>query len=179
MAKYKPPKLEVVVEDNRGKDIDSLEQMFKRFGAIFKVQAQIAATKTSKKVAQEIVKEAKEILETQRYNWKPLKDYYKRWKIKEGLDERILIATGFYRDNIKWWVDRAGNIHFGVRPKVIHKPSGMPLWQLARIHEYGTRRIPSRPLWRPLLSKHLRNNKRFANMYKRAVAKGMRSAFRG
>ena len=152
---------------------EGMSHYFERFSTIFDQIAKITATAATKKVASDIVKDAKKVLDDQTYNWKPLKAYYKAWKIRQGLDERILIATGFYRDNIGWWVSR-GNVQFGVRQSK-KTTNGLPLWKLARIHEFGTRTIPARPLWRPLISKHIRNNESFAEIYRKALEDGLKS----
>lgn len=142
-----------------------------QFISVFKDEVKIVARKISSEVASSMAKEAKEILDTQRYNWKKLNPQYLKYKFRNYLDPRTLIATGYYRDHISWWRDSKGFVHVGVRPRAIHKPSGLPLAILARIHEFGTARIPPRPLWRPLLAKYIREVPRFRNVYKRAVDK--------
>ncbi len=102
------------------------------------------------------------VLDRQKYKWKPLSSEYKSWKEKHGLDTRMLIATGFYRDHII--VKIGERTAFVGLPNIIHKPSGLPLPTLAFIHEYGTKRrtekgerwIPARPLWRPAISVFIR-----------------------
>lgn len=151
---------------------------FDRFGTVFKTNAIIKANEVTKKWAEEVVKEAKRVLENQTYNWKPLKEYYKKRKIKMGLDERILIATGFYKNHIEAWTYR-GRVHFGVRKTVIHEPSGLPLYVIARIHEFGTRTVPARPLWRPVFSKMLRRMPKMAKEYRKAVKQATLSKIGG
>lgn len=131
---------------------------------------EVVARKTSVAAAEEIAEEAKSVIDTQAYSWVPLTARYLAQKIEEGLDQRTLIATGFYRDNICAYTIR-GKVYVGVEPGVIHEPSGLPLSVLARVHEYGTSTIPPRPLWRPLLSSFLRRSSEFNRIYKRAKNK--------
>ena len=139
---------------------------------IFQQWCELEANKVTKQIAKEMVAEAVSVLDNQKYNWKPLKEAYKQWKISKGLDERILIATGLYRDSIKWWT-RQGRVHFGV-PKTKKTAEGFPLWALARVHEFGTRTVPARPLWRPILSKFIRQRQDFRAMYYKAVNKSLK-----
>jgi hypothetical protein len=84
------------------------------------------------------------------YDWTPLTERYEQWKEEQGLDRRILIATGSYVWNIDWHP-----IPFGVEvtvPDRAHR-SGMTYKDLGRILEYGSfdQRIPPRPHWRPVI----------------------------
>lgn len=100
-----------------------------------------------------------EVLRTQRYKWKPLQADYKEAKLRNGLDGRMLVSTGTYEKSIRVW-DFGGGYKVGV-PNILHKPSGLMLPHLAKIHEFGVLiqkadggffKIPARPLWRPALS---------------------------
>jgi hypothetical protein len=136
-----------------------------RFTATFEKQAKLVANKYCKTMAQAIVAEARLVLNEQEYNWQPLKDYYRRWKITHGLDERVLIATGFYRDNITSWVSK-GKVHFGIKPTKKYPDGGPSLWKIAQIHEFGTKTIPARPLWGPLIRKYSKSNKEYMAMFR-------------
>lgn len=146
------------------------------FVSLFAKESKITAGKIGITIAEEIAAEAKEIIKSQRYIWVPLSPDYLEAKREAGLDTRILIATGFYIEHIESWVDLDGNAHVGVKPGVIHEPSGLPLTMLARIHEFGTATVPPRQLWRPLLAKYVKAKPRFAGMYRRAVAKAIKEA---
>lgn len=83
----------------------------------------------------------------QSYGHVPLSRPYLKWKIKRGLDARILIATGAYvasiearKQNATTWIvaPRAGTQHKG------RALSTIGLWL-----EYGTRNMPARPHFRP------------------------------
>lgn len=138
-----------------------------KFMEVFKKAAYVRATKKMEKIAAQIVKELKDVLNNQRYNWAPLRAAYLRWKIDHQLDTRILIATGLYRDSITWW-KKGGYISVGVPPDKKTK-EGVPLWLIAKVHEFGTRTIPSRPLWRPVLAKFLQGSRQFRMEYNREV----------
>lgn len=145
---------------------------FKRFIPIFKKQAIMKLNDMSRQFANDLVTLAKRTLDDQTYNWKPLSEIYRQRKIKEGLSEKILIATGFYRDHIQSWVWK-GNVYFGVRKTTIHEPSGLPLWLISKIHEFGTKKIPSRPLWRPILAQFIKQVPKYQKLYYEAVKRGM------
>lgn len=99
--------------------------------------------------------EVKHRIESQLYHHEPLSPSYKRWKEKNHLDPRILIATGDYVNAIGVYAIRNKKnrfMAFGIGvPPGIHKPSGLTYDQLYRIHEFGvfSRNIPARPHWRP------------------------------
>jgi hypothetical protein len=143
--------------------------MNSKFYSLFNKDVKLQAFEYLKELIKALIEEAKQILESQSYNWVPLTERYADYKMDHGLDDRILIATGFYRDHIGWGVTH-NKIWFGV-PNITHEPSGLPLPVLARIHEFGTATIPARPLWRPLLSKYAREAPNFAKRYKKEVKK--------
>lgn len=163
----KPPEIKVDIQ------VPDLKNFFN----VFRKSAQVNATKTSREAAEEVLKEFHDILDNQKYKWEPLSPAYEEFKAQTGLDPRIMIATSFYKDHIEIW-EEGGHIYLGAKPGVIHKPSGMPLVKIMRIHEYGTKTVPARPLWRPLLSKFVRKNKRLANMYAAAVERDLKRALR-
>jgi len=146
---------------------------FIAFLSVFKKQVEIESMRLTKDIAKGIAEEAKDIIENQRYVWIPLKESYAKKKAEEGLDPRILIATGEMYDAIGWGV-KAGKVWCGIPSDDIHLGSGLPTHILARIHEFGTDTIPARPLWRPLLSKWIRNKKKFGKKYADAAAKKAR-----
>lgn len=85
--------------------------------------------------------------------WKKLSPKYKKYKLKEDLDDRILLATHEYIDSIDVKYYGRGRKSWAkvFVPNRRHKASGLKLPVLAAIHEYGsaTMKIPPRPLWRP------------------------------
>lgn len=143
------------------------------FFPIFKKEALIRANDTSRKFSKEIVKEAKAVIRQQKYDWVPLSEGYAKYKEREGLDPRTLIATKDYVNNGIGVQESQGFIFVG--PKTgIHKPSGVPYRTIAKWFEYGTWTMPARPLWRPLLSSVIRKQKLVALRYRQATAKALK-----
>ncbi len=151
-------------------DLDKKKKEFSRFVNVLNTEVSIQAFNYTEDIAEAMVKEAKEILDSQRYAWKPLSDAYLDHKIRVGKDARILIATGFYQDHIAWGRNPDKTIWVGVED-VTHPDADLPLRVLARIHEFGTADIPARPLWRPLLSKYITQKPQFAAKYRKEVEK--------
>ncbi len=146
----------------------SADELPKNFFSLFHKEALVLANNTTREFAAEAEKRAREIIENQQYNWEPLTDAYLDYKRKEGLDERIYIATSdFINNGIGSW-EIEGRIFVGPMPGT-HKPSGLTYVKLSRIHEFGTWFIPARPLWRPLLSELLGRRKSWRRQYNRGV----------
>lgn len=91
-----------------------------------------------------------------KHKWKPLNPKYKAWKIRKGLDPRILIAYGYYINSIKVYRSNKDWV-VGVDPFQIHPKTGIRMKKLARYLEYGTSRMPARPHWRPAFE-HVRKH---------------------
>lgn len=116
--------------------------------------------------------EVKEAIETQRFKrrWDDLSEQYKKWKKRAGLDPRIWIRTGQLLDAIQvryfpttnsYGVGIDSTEHFR---KVVtiknnqghitgHKMgerSETSILFIARLMEWGTSKMPARPLFRPL-----------------------------
>lgn len=120
---------------------------------IFQTSALFATRKKLFEIGTTYSDMVKDVIERQLYDWKPLSPKYRRFKERHGLDPRILIATHDYLDGIGVRRLKDGSVYVGVKRRR-HKPSGLMLERLARIHEFGTRnkRVPARPHWRPVLS---------------------------
>lgn len=94
--------------------------------------------------------------ERKRFTHKRLSKSWLAFKVRNKLDPRPLIATGFYLRHIKvvekFLKDRT--IYSVVLPpNIVHKPSGIRLEQLAKWLEYGTagpHGMKPRPHWRPV-----------------------------
>ena len=82
----------------------------------------------------------------QGYKHIKLSESYRLWKVKNGLDERILIATGTYLSEIKARRNEKGDWSAGL-PNAIHEPSGMNFQTLWNVLEFGSDelKIRSRP----------------------------------
>lgn len=142
------------------------------FFSAFGKEARLKAFKNNRKLAKDISKQAKRVIRNQEFNWIPLDPEYVRSKERKGEDARIYMATReLVNKGIGWWV-KDGFVFVGPR-EGIHKPSGLTYRHLTRILEFGTWNIPARPLWRPLISKALRENARFRKVYAKAVQKAV------
>lgn len=137
------------------------KKAFTQFMSVMASSVEVTATEYNKRVAKEMVQEAKRVIKTQQYNWQPLSTRYLARKKKQGHDERIYIRTGEFLKAISWGVTH-GKIWWGIPTNVIHEDSGLPLKLLAKWLEFGTRLMPPRPIWRPILSKFIRKKKMFA-----------------
>jgi hypothetical protein len=84
----------------------------------------------------------------------PLSPKYLARKIKRGLSEQILIATGTLMQNIRYHRKDWSGGFVGILRNVRHS-SGQSLVNIAAVHEYGTRdgRIPARPFAGPTAEK--------------------------
>jgi len=105
--------------------------------------------------AQALVKEIRQRILDQVWDWPPLSDKYLQWKKEQGLDTRTLIATGYYVNAIEAW-ETAHGIRIGIRNK-IHPEWNISLRLLGLWLEYGTYdsngnlRMPPRPHFRPVI----------------------------
>lgn len=144
------------------------ERLPKNFFSAFRRDVLLLANKTTRKFAKEAEKEAKAIIRKQKFNWKPLKEGYRKAKIKARLDPRILMATKeFVNKGIGRW-EHKGFIFVGPKPG-IHTPSGLTYQHIARVFEFGTQTMPARPLWRPLLAILLLRRKTYRKLYYEGV----------
>lgn len=78
-------------------------------------------------------------------------------KAEDSMDGRKLIATGDYVRGIevKKATQAGGGVYYYVRPADRkHRPSGIMLTKLARVHEFGSRKhkIPPRKHWGPAVN---------------------------
>jgi hypothetical protein len=99
------------------------------------------------------------------YRWDDLSVSYLRYKKKHNLSLKKWEATGLlkdsidaYRSNNKWVV--------GINPYLSYKDSGVKVLKVARWLEYGTDRIPPRPLFRPIARYMRKHVRRYWNDYK-------------
>lgn len=98
---------------------------------------------------EKVVKKMVEHIDKQDLNWQPLSEMTVRTK---G-NSQIYVDTGWLRDNLG--VRRMtsnplrSTIYIGASPWKTHKPSGKKFSSLMIDLEYGTPKIPARPLIRP------------------------------
>lgn len=101
-------------------------------------------------LAQEYVRLVKLSIDQQRYRarWKDLTPGYLEYKRKHGLSLNIWEATGELKKSLKVMSPNGRTIVIGFDKRRTHKGSSAKLYKLARWLEYGTLRIPPRPLFR-------------------------------
>lgn len=88
--------------------------------------------------------------------WKPLSVSYIKYKRKHKLSDKIWVATGYLRDSIR--VRKSGTSYVvGISPNKKYPGTSLSVLQVAKWMEYGTSKMPPRPLFRPLTNMY-RNN---------------------
>ena len=108
--------------------------------------------KKAEKAQWDICKKLKQIviahLLAQDLNWEPLSR--KTRQNKKENKNLILIDTEIYLDNIKVWKE-SGAARVGVKKGVLYKrgDNTISLERVAILNEFGTSRVPARPLWNP------------------------------
>lgn len=119
----------------------------------------------SRFIAKEISILLVKAINDQRYKskWKPLTPSYKDWKSKNGLSTKIWEATGKLKLSIDY--DNVGDVIFvGIDPYIRYE-DGLQVLQVAKWMEYGTYKMPERPLFRPILQYVKSNVKYFYNKF--------------
>jgi len=103
-----------------------------------------------KNLASDSVKKIKSGVIRQTFKHKPLTQNYLRWKKRRGYDPRILIRTRFFLDNVGSFKEpsKRGTV-YRVGVKNLQYVDGKSLQVIARYLEYGTSRMPARPVFRP------------------------------
>lgn len=122
---------------------------------------------------------ALKFIRDQSLNWKPLSKKYMDRKAREGLSNKIYVATSTMFQNITSYAD--SQIAFaGVNRKAKYA-NGESVANIAKIMEYGSigRNIPPRKLWRVVYAdvvKFIRKDKTFSKnvviMVQRRTGKG-------
>lgn len=97
-------------------------------------------------VGKEIADKVKSHIEKQDLEWTTLAPATK--EDKQG--KKIMLETGAYMSSIRPEVDESSrySARMTVAPRGIHPKSGLSMEVLGSFHEYGTSKMPSRPLWR-------------------------------
>lgn len=162
-----------------------------KFMSVFAEEVELHAFECNKEIAKEMSEEAKEVIESQRYKWRPLSPQYLEDKIEGGYDPRIYIRTGEFLQSISWGVTH-GKVWTGIPSRVMHTGKldradapdqrPIPMWLLARWLEFGATQsrvgpsgdlykiiLPPRPIWRPLLAKYARLRPKFGKRYRKAL----------
>lgn len=102
-------------------------------------------------LANSFVQDLKHAILRQTLSWAPLSDGYVAHKRRLGLDPRTLIATQRYVNSIQAVMAPDGTWSVEVPPLPLRPGSRRTLQDLGRWLEFGTRNMPARPHWRPVL----------------------------
>jgi hypothetical protein len=124
---------------------DPLDRIRARFDA---VRLSTRALRSGEEQAIRIAERYREVLlqhiEEQDLEWPPLQEAYRQWKIDQGLDPRIWIATGELRDHIVVWKSFETHSTAGIRvgymagiPRSAERTTGEALFIIARALEFG------------------------------------------
>ena len=108
-------------------------------------------TAFSKRIADLYVEELVKAINTQRYKsrWEPLTPEYLAYKKSQGLSTNIWEATSLLKDSIT--VYRSGNSYVvGVNRSLRYPGTNVLVYKVIRWMEYGTSRMPARPLFMPV-----------------------------
>lgn len=132
---------------------------FKVIHGVFNDTVLPVTKKAAWDIAEEYVEELKETVYKQLWNWKPLNEDYLKSKISGGLDPRIFIARGDFVKAIGVYPTADGQPRIGFPEDDYHPRAKIGLRLLARFLEFGTSKMPARPLWRPMHSIAVRRMK--------------------
>lgn len=134
-------------------------------------------------VSKDLVTEFRDNIRKNVFDMAPLSPRYKAWKIRKGLDRRILIAQKKYIQAIGYENTPYGvriGVMKGFRVDKIKKKDGttqkkvIRYKDLVRWLEYGTTKMPPRPHWRPQMRKWKRNRKEYGMRLKGAIGRTLR-----
>lgn len=92
--------------------------------------------------------------------WKPLSPNYVQYKKEHGLSTKTWEATKNMHDSI-YKINRKNKVLIGVSSRRTYPDSDATLLEVARWLEYGTSKSPSRPLFRPIVSKYTKNVRKY------------------
>lgn len=115
----------------------------------------------AKYIAEEYVKQLIDGINNQRYKgiWEPLTPAYLDYKRKNNMSENIWEATGFLKDSIGVWKYKNYYV-VGVKRNIVYPGSKVPVYKVVRWIEFGTSKMPARPLFLPIkrsISGNIRN----------------------
>jgi len=95
--------------------------------------------------------------------WTPLSPAYKEWKESVGLSTDIWIATGTLRDSIRS-KKISGGYSVGPDPHAEYE-NGVSVLDVARWMEFGTSRMPARPLFGPVTDNIRKHSRAFLKRF--------------
>lgn len=107
--------------------------------------------KFAKYIANIYVEELVKAIDSQRYKgrWEPLSPEYLEWKKQNNMSTNIWEATSLVRDSIGTW--RNNDVYVvGIKRNVKYPGSNIPAFRVIRWMEFGTSKMPARPLFLPV-----------------------------
>jgi len=165
---------------------------FNGFINVLDTEVMVLANKTAFRMATTYKDRVVRAIKNQEHPLAPLSKKYAQHKKAAGLDPRILIASGKMIGHIKVWRWRKGNQEVyivGIPPRAMYvrkskgghkgdvgggKSSRIPVVDVARWLEYGTSKMPPRPVWFMTFAELIDTHKTFTAWYERQVRKTMR-----
>lgn len=107
-------------------------------------------------LAKDFIKQVKFAINTQKFNFAPLSPKYLAYKRKRGLSLNIWEATSQLKNSLGYFIED-DIITIGWDKSLMHKNSNIKVYQVAILLEYGTLKIPPRPLFRNVLKAYIDN----------------------
>jgi hypothetical protein len=101
----------------------------------------VASVRGQKKAAEKLIKIVKGHINNQDLGW------FQRSDSTHSGDSRILVDTEAYLNAIKFW--RVGELYYAGVKRTAFNSKGERISDYALINEFGSARIPARPLWGP------------------------------
>lgn len=108
-------------------------------------------------LAKDFVKQVKLAIDTQKFNFTPLSPKYLAYKRKRGLSLNVWEATSQLKNSLGYFIE-GDTITIGWDKSLVHKNSSLKIYQVAILLEYGTMKIPPRPLFRNILKEYQNSN---------------------
>lgn len=112
-------------------------------------------------------------IDSQRYkstHWPPLTIRYVDWKRRKKYSVKIWECTSFMKNHIK--VFKKGNfIALGFMRKDCYPRTAVSLNRIAKYVEFGTVKMPARPLFRPIVLYYRKNVSRLFKNYQKELNK--------
>lgn len=107
--------------------------------------------KFAKKIAIIYAEELVKAIDSQRYQsrWEPLNPDYLQWKKDNNLSENIWEATSLAKESIGVWRSNDKYV-VGVKRNIKYPGSNVPVYKVIRMLEFGTSKMPARPLFLPV-----------------------------
>lgn len=107
--------------------------------------------KFAKKIALIYADEIVKSIESQRYKskWEPLSGPYLEYKKRNNLSTNIWEATSLVHDSIGVWRSNDKYV-VGIKRDVKYPGSNVPAYRVIRMLEFGTSKMPARPLFMPV-----------------------------